>query len=209
MVRNYQKFSDGAAPIATMTKDFLAIVNQLVGLVDDKLLANFTKTQFLVSGYDFASGEPFLKKIYFDAALGRYQRHPGGGLKVGNINAAVSFIGDEYEDYFNILARRLRSAGTEVNFQPVEALLEVVSKQGRHSSVGGSLQVVKVYRHRNYLPYAIRANGEAQISLFGRPLLEYEKTQYPILEINDGASSNVIEYADGNQAREQKGPAQL
>lgn len=206
MVKNYPRFSTGAAPISVATKDFLAIVNQLHGLVDDRILAQFHETEFLLAGYDFQSGEMYGKSIRYDKESNMYKRFDLGGLKSGQVEATVGFAGDGYQEFFCDLGNRIAKQKTELNYQPLETLNDIISRQSKDSTIGGNPQIVKVYRHRNFLPYAVRQNPGSDVTLFGRPLLEYERTLYPIVSMDKVGKDDFVHYPMGASTRKQTQP---
>ena len=71
-----------------------------------------------------------------------------------------------------------RKTPPPLNWEPSDILREMIVS-GAERTVGGPIQVVKVYSHLSVMPYAVfwpsRATG--RVTLFGRPLLDYEKTQ--------------------------------
>ncbi|TBZ54231.1 hypothetical protein [Rhizobium leguminosarum] len=210
MVKSYERFSTGAAPISVLAKDFLAIVNQLFALVDDKIIAQFNQTQFLLGGYDFETGEPYLRSIRFDEKSAKYKRFEVGGLSSGGLKAAVGFAGDLRSIYLGTLGKTMDRMRSEMDYQPLSALQEVLQQQGRDSPVGGKPQIVKVYKHRNYLPYAVR---ESQTSkdhyLFGRPLLAYEKVFYPVATLDCIGESNFVHYPRSTPNRKLSKPLEI
>ncbi|WP_235575789.1 hypothetical protein, partial [Roseovarius tolerans] len=206
MVKNYPRFSTGAAPISVAAKDFLAIVNQLHGLVDDRKLAQFHQTEFLLAGYDFATGEMYGKSIRYDEESNLYKRFDLGGIKSGQVQSTVGFAGDCYHDFFEGLGKKIALQKTELNYQPLETLNEIISRQAIGSTIGGNPQIVKVYRHRNFLPYAVRQNGKADVTLFGRPLLEYERTLYPIVTLDRVNKEDFVHYPMGASPRKHTKP---
>lgn len=210
MVRNYQRFANGAAPISEVTKDFLAIANQMASLVDDRKLAQFTKTSFLIGGYNFDTGDAYQRIIRYSRTTGQYEREEFGGLRSGGKGFKVGFIGDERAAYLKILGTLIHEQQTELNFQPLEALSCLLKSQDRNSSIGGSPQVVKVYRHRNYLPYAVKdTTTDEKVSLFGRPLLAYERTFYPVLSLDRFGEHDFVVYPGRPKSRTLQPPPKI
>ncbi|MEH2484685.1 hypothetical protein [Bradyrhizobium sp. AZCC 2230] len=193
-----------------MTKDFLAIVNQMAALVDDRILAQFTKTSFLVGGYHFDSGRLYQRIVRYNETTGQYEREEFGGIKSAGKGFSLGFIGDERAAYFKILGKLIHEQQTELNFQPLQALSLLLKSQDRNSAVGGSPQVVKVYRHRNYLPYAIRATAaDDKVTLFGRPLLSYERTFYPVIALDRFGQTDFVHYPDMPRTRTLQPPPKI
>ena len=206
MVKNYPRFSTGAAPISTFAKDFIAIVNQLHQLVDDKLIAQFHGTEFLLAGYDFSTGNFYGRSIKFDENSGKYKNFTLGGIRSGEVEATIGFAGDARQEFFKDLGIKIDQQRTELNYQPLEALSQLILKQDRSSPIGGNPQVVKVYRHRNYLPCAVRRSDISEITLFGRPLLQYEKTLYPVISLDKFGEDDFFHYPMGVSNRKQTQP---
>ena len=50
-------------------------------------------------------------------------------------------------------------------------------------NIGGAPQMLKVYRHINTVPFAVKwnINGNERITLFGRPLQTPEKINHPLI----------------------------
>lgn len=210
MVRNYRRFASGAAPISEMTKGFLAIVNQMAALVDDRMLAQFTRTSFLVGGYHFDSGRIYQQIVRYNKTTERYEREEFGGIRSGGKGFSVGFIGDERATYFKILGKLIHEQKTELNFQPLEALSVLLRSQDRKSAIGGSPQIVKVYRHRNFLPYAVRmAAKDDKVTLFGRPLLSYERTFYPVITLDRFGQPDFVHYPDMPRVRTLQPPPRI
>ncbi len=70
--------------------------------------------------------------------------------------------------------------------EPFEVLCDML-KSGDFNDVGGPPQLLKVYQHMNRTPIAVKwALGKKNYSsLLGRPLLDYERTAYPVIDPND------------------------
>lgn len=207
MVKNYPKFADGAGRIQVLAKDFNAIVNQLFEIVDDQMIAQFSNTQFLFSGFDFETGESYQKIIQYNLEKDSYVRENFSGIQSGGVNAAIGFAGDFRELFFQKLGKIIATQKTELDYQPLQVLNEIIMEQDLLSSVGGKPQIVKVYKHRNYLPYAVKDNLESEdIYLFGRPLLTYEKTLYPIAALDRIGHQDFIHYPVSTPNRILTGP---
>ena len=79
--------------------------------------------------------------------------------------------------------------------EPLEVLVEFIRNE-EYPTIGGPPQIVKIYRHSNYLPHNVywpdRTSGV--VTLFGRRLLVYEKRKFLTL---DPDTMEVFE-PDGN-----------
>lgn len=77
-----------------------------------------------------------------------------------------------------------KSGSLDLDLEPFEVVRDLLREGDPQTSIGGPPQLVKVYQHMNTKPIAIfwpnRLSGK--ISLVGRPLLEYENTDYWIMD---------------------------
>jgi hypothetical protein len=99
----------------------------------------------------------------------------------------VAFAGDYIHDAKEKLREILRAKGRlkvgGFDMEPLEVLREML-RSDQYPLIGGPIQLAKVYEHMNCLPFGVywpsRVNG--QITVLGRPLLDYEAVQVPILD---------------------------
>ena len=109
----------------------------------------------------------------------------GKGVKENNKSLVVQ--GDYVLDYLKILNADLMknySAPTtrntvhiDLDYEPIIALLKLLEDPER-DLIGGKPQMLKLYRYARDSPLAyMDASG---VFLFGRKLMEWEKTTYPI-----------------------------
>ncbi|WP_152612265.1 hypothetical protein [Leisingera sp. ANG-S5] len=209
-VKTYGRYSTGAARIGEILGDFLRIVNQLREIVDDQSIAQFDKTNFLFSGYDHFTGEPVQKRISFNKSLNKFWRYPFNGFRAGGVGFRIGFVGDLWEDYSSTLAEVVSENGTELDYQPLEALWKVISRQKRDSHVGGMPQILKVYKSRNYLPYAVKRNeASSDIYLYGRPLLPYQISYYPMCHLDRIGMDGFVHYPINSPKREISPPPKV
>jgi hypothetical protein len=73
----------------------------------------------------------------------------------------------------------------DFDYEPIEALHSLLTKSRSSKdflAIGGAVQMIKVYPYGNSLPFAIRM-APASHFLLGRELFEWEKTEYPVLDL--------------------------
>ncbi|MDP1822767.1 MAG: hypothetical protein Q8L48_05985 [Archangium sp.] len=96
------------------------------------------------------------------------------------------FVGDAGPAAYSDLKALERTRGTALrtrppplDWEPLDVIRDSI-ESGRHHSVGGAIQMVKVYRHVNVMPYAVYSPSRATgaLTVFGRRLLDYERTHY-------------------------------
>lgn len=88
-----------------------------------------------------------------------------------------------------------RAGQSGMDFEPLVVLRDMLREDPAWPTIGGSPQVAKSYVHMNTMPYNVRW-GDGR-TLFGRPLLPYERNQYMTL---DPDTLQVAEWAD-NEGR--------
>ena len=113
-------------------------------------------------------------------------------------NKSLVFIGDYKRQYTEILGSVLRNKYgdkqppgghrevIDLHYEPIEALhvlLGEAKDKGNFPAIGGAPQLVKVYSHASSLPFVIRTSA-ADHYLLGRKLFDWEKTEYPILNLH-------------------------
>jgi len=89
---------------------------------------------------------------------------------------------------------KLTSGGLDM--EPLAVLRDMIRSE-EYNSIGGPPQVVKVYRHMTCSPFGVywpdRHSG--QISVLGRPLLNYERPNLGVLD------PDTFEVVDASEAR--------
>ena len=76
--------------------------------------------------------------------------------------------------------------------EPFDILKSFIESDSCHS-IGGPIQLVKIYKHLNCRPFNINFNDSK--TLLGRPLLPYEKNNFLTLD----ADTKKITDQDGNE----------
>ncbi|WP_296711467.1 hypothetical protein [Tistrella sp.] len=109
---------------------------------------------------------------------------------------SLTFIGDYEKNYMkelsDILKKRhphttnqIEKKKIDFDYEPIEALHSLIVKDRNTKAmpaIGGAVQMVKVYSYGSSLPFAIRTDPGSHF-LLGRKLFEWEKTEYPILDL--------------------------
>ena len=133
-------------------------------------------------------------RIYFDTGESQftYKRAGTWGDKRKGISKLISFSGDENAvlEAKSLLADKLKNSGRikneSFNMEPFEVLRDVI-RSAKYSSVGGPIQMVKIYEHSNVVPFSIfwPDKESGKVSLLGRPLMKYEKSAWRTIDPDD------------------------
>ncbi|KFK87813.1 hypothetical protein IX27_18130 [Streptomyces sp. JS01] len=184
-VANSISFYHGALtrrqPLAKLKGHLIRVINLMLDQLKD-VPANLKEAPaafFLLAGYDWTSAEFKIWKLHFDASIGRFTFAPARGWGGdGNGEKVLSIIGDDVGEARAVVVEYLQRQGGirpgAFDMEPMRALAYMVDSE-RHPSIGGHIQVAKVYKSLQCVPFAVRRNGGR--SLLGRPLLDYEESQ--------------------------------
>jgi len=92
----------------------------------------------------------------------------------------AAFIGDWAKRVRASLARQLAAPGPTVYLEPLTTLGEFLRPAQPEDSIGGAPQLIRVTQHMNTRPLCVKWGDED--TLFGRPLFDYENTDYWAVE---------------------------
>ena len=84
---------------------------------------------------------------------------------------------------FEKMEEKGKKSGDGFDMEPFEVMRDII-RNNEDWSIGGTPQLVKVYRHMNTMPYGIfwPNKQSEQITFLGRPLLDYETLKFPIID---------------------------
>jgi len=93
------------------------------------------------------------------------------------------FMGDNEREATDSLVKELSKTRTKgkpykIDMEPFDVLMSYCSDKKCHE-IGGPIQLVKIYKHMNYVPFNVLwpdRNGNK--TLLGRPLLDYERNKF-------------------------------
>ena len=183
---------DRSMDIHEMMKHALKVFNSMRDSVHSYSRGmEIPETSFILGGYSWVKKSFSIWLIHYKAKEMRFACRPAGKW-IGNFEKII-FAGDFAQEGQNRLIKllkeryKLTAFGSEskgLDFEPFEVLRDILRESKPDDSVGGPPQVVKVYQHMNTRPIAVYwPNKESKkVSLLGRPLLEYENTDYWILD---------------------------
>ncbi len=137
--------------------------------------------KFLFAGYDWQKSEFKIWKIVYQKGIEKFTSHKIKHWRGVEGNKKVVFIGDYIDEAKSRLIEKLKENGNlmsgDLNYEPLQVISEMLidgQKDNKYSDIGGSPQLIKLYKHSNRTPIAIdwTENENKLISLFGRPVAE-------------------------------------
>jgi hypothetical protein len=143
--------------------------------------------KFALSGYSWKSKEFRVWTLHYDQSIGRLAST--WAAQDENSYKLICYIGDAEpvaaakKRLVSMLRDRGKLRSGSLDMEPFEVLRDII-RSGEFGSVGGAIQLVKIYEHSNAVPVGVywpdRAAGS--ISVLGRPLMEYETTGWGVID---------------------------
>lgn len=180
----------------------LRVLNDMLALVHDlpkvEGLDHTPKTDFLLGGWSWKSNHFKIWHLHFDAQLKKFTYRPTSRWAGENKDKVFAHVGDYKEEFkkrlVDLLRRKRKLNQGGFDMEPLEVLRDML-REGTFDQIGGAPQVMKVYKYASCKPYAIfwptRASG--QVSLLGRPLMDYEMSEYFVIDTD---TLQTIRHAD-------------
>lgn len=133
---------------------------------------------FLLAGYDWRSQDFKIWTLHFDQSIDGFTFRPASGWTGGHAEKKLAIVGDEINEAREVIVEHLRTSEGirpgHFDMEPMKALAYMVDSE-RFYSIGGNIQMVKIYKSLQCLPFIVSRKGVR--SLFGRPLFDYEKSE--------------------------------
>lgn len=158
-------------------------------------------TVFILGGYSWREERFFLWQLHFDSSIKRFTFRPASmwkGVRGPKLLMVIGNHAKEAKDKIRLLLkarRRLTVGGFDM--EPFEVLRDLI-RNGEHPEIGGPPQLVKVHKHMNthIFPIFWPNKESGKISLLGRPLLDYERTQHLVLDPDTLEYEPTWQYVD-------------
>lgn len=164
------------------------ILNQMQAAVHNYARgANVPDITFLFGGWDWIRKRFRLWKLVFDKEKMSFIAHERKSSNLFGNLGLIEFAGDnEFIEVARIRLKHLaqerygkQMRGTKAffNFEPLEVLRDILRQTNKSDSVGGALQLMKVYQHMNTRFQGVYWGKEQTRKAYycGRPLLDYER----------------------------------
>jgi hypothetical protein len=146
---------------------------------------------FALSGYSWRTKKFHVWTLLFDRSIGGFTFRPTTewGGQDENSHKMIAYLGDEAavrqakQQLVYILRKKKKISTGSLDMEPFEVLRDII-RSGKYPSVGGPVQLVKIYEHSNVAPIGVywpdRASGT--IALLGRPLMVHETTRWGVID---------------------------
>lgn len=190
MMLQLQMAVDNFPKAVNRTQDLVHFKGHILDILNDMLRYKdnyeIPETSFLFGGYSWEKEEFLLWQIHYDSHVKIFTHRPIHFWDGVDGKIKVSFIGDYTDEAKAKLIDLLKSRGKfpegSLDMEPFEILRDMLREE--RDLIGGAPQLLKIYRHMNRTPIAVRwkIDGNNSVTLLGRPLLEYEKASFPVMD---------------------------
>ena len=182
-------------PLEDLKGHLIRVFNHMLAQMTDRreIQGSFTPDAiFLVAGFSWKSQEFRIWTVHWDASISRFTlRRAGSWRAQSGRKKTATLVGDEVVKARDILVEKLRAKGRLTtggfNWEPLEVLIELIEDPDC-PTIGGSPQVVKIYKSLKVVPFAVPwqgADGTDVLTVLGRPLLDYESpNRFPRLPVD-------------------------
>jgi hypothetical protein len=146
---------------------------------------------FMLSGYSWRKKRFEIWQLYFDHKLAKFTFRPAGSWQSHKkLEKKIAFVGSEaaVAGAKSKLVEVLRQTdklkdGAFFDMEPFQVLRDIIRSK-EFPSVGGAPQLMKIYEHMNAVPFGIYWPDKVsrQITVLGRPLLDYEKVSWAVID---------------------------
>ena len=194
-VTSWSKALNRTQPLPKLKGHLVRVFNGMLAELTDlpKFEENVTPDAvFLLAGYSWSEDRFRIWTLHYDGGIKRFTFRPASPWRgSSNRGKVLVMVGDAVaparEQLIDLLRERRKLSRYPFDYEPLEILYRIIADAG-HPTVGGPVQVVKVYRSLNAVPFLVSQAG-GRSTLLGRPLLDYEAPdRHPSLELADDGS---------------------
>lgn len=190
-INQYKSARNRNLPLEDLKGHLIRILNSMTSLVADLPRgAEEPEVEFILGGYCWKREKFQIWLFHYDKNIRKFTYRAASPWKGGNEEKYLVFAGDYEEDAKARLIELLREKG-KINqggfdLEPLEVLRDMIRSYGKDSRIGGAPQVLKIHKHLNITRYGVFwPNRESnQVSVMGRPLLDYERTDCKIIDLD-------------------------
>jgi len=142
---------------------------------------------FIFAGYSWAKSRFYIWLLHYDQNIRKFTFRRSSDWKGSNGKRLICLVGDYVDEAKDNIIERLRDKGKissgGLDMEPFEVLRDML-RTDDYPLIGGAPQILKVYKHLNTRPYAVfwPDKKSNEVSLLGRPLLDYETIEYLVLD---------------------------
>lgn len=188
------KFRSRAIDISDLRSYVIAIIEQMRDSVMDYANGTSKETEtgyrFILAGYSWKLQKYKIWHIQYQQNINKFSyRSVGLYPKKHAKGREYIFIGDKISNARKMLNKLIEKSSLkygELDWEPLEVLRDIC-KSAKFNMIGGTPQVVKVYRHLNSTQCNVIWSEDTNNNVYlgGRKLLDFEKNEYQTLNLEN------------------------
>ena len=188
-ISQHPKSANRALDLPELKGHLLRVLNATLAEVADlpRNIDARPKVEFIFAGYDWRRQKFTGWRFWHDQAIKRFTFQPMGGWTQSRTTKRLMLAGNYQDEFKRRLVLLLRERGKlttgDFDMEPFEVLRDML-RSGDFPHIGGPPQITKLYQHLNSTPVAVcwPSLADGRVSIGGRALLDYEKTEMPTLD---------------------------
>lgn len=181
----------------------LRVLNNMVSLVHDFPRGgnNDPDTTFIFAGWSWKHSRFKIWLLHYDVHIKKFTFRPISRWAGVNKDKVFAFTGDYETEYkerlISLLRKKNKIESGGFDMEPLEVLRDML-RETSFDLIGGAPQIMKVYKYSSTRPYAVFWPNKAAstVNLLGRPLLDYELSEYLVLDTD---TMETVKHFDVNQ----------
>lgn len=198
----YSRSRDRAMDLFDMKGHTLRVFNQMREFMHDLPVGadkpEVPGTTFLLGGFSWVHKRFVIWKLHYQKGVDLFTYHQikkWKGIR-GRKNpkfgkrCLIAFAGEKehvfeaQERVISLMSEKYNGEIPCFDMEPFEVLCTMLKQSDEHSSIGGPPQLLKIFEHMNCIPYGVYwpSREEGKISILGRPLIGYERTDVPVID---------------------------
>jgi hypothetical protein len=177
---------------------FNGMLTHLVDLPKGLKTPSAPRVEFVLAGFSWRKRHFAIWRLYYDKHISGFTFLRVGNWKGIKEPRKAALFGDSLPEARGVLKRILKERKKlttgPLDMEPFEVIRDM-SRDVNHPNVGGAPQVAKVYRHMNSQVFGVfwPERSSRRVTVLGRPLLDYEETDFGVLD-PDNPTANPVRY---------------
>ncbi len=181
-VGSYRGSERQSLDVTQLAGHLVKAMDQMLSMAKESKIDGPPGCEFILGGWSWRLGRFRAYRIFYEPTVRRFTSVPGRKAPeaIGGEDATGLYIaiGDAGPRATSLMAEGRRGARVPLDMDPVE-IIASMSEGAEYRTVGGSPQVMKVYRHMSVESFAVKWTDG--VSIGGRPLLPHENHDLRIM----------------------------
>jgi hypothetical protein len=180
-----------ASDLTDLNGHLLRVLNQMHSQIHDLPKGedlDSPEVLFMLAGYSWKVNDFRIWQYYFRPKERKFlarsaSTHTRRTAGTKYFHCVGDHVGEARARLYRLLQSRKKLTVGGLGMEPFEVLVEMI-RNGKYPTIGGPPQIIKVYRYADYIPYGVYWPSKASgaVTLYGRPLLDYERHRFPALD---------------------------